>query len=371
MFKTLSIRNFQAHRETCITFDKGVNVITGTSDSGKSSILRSLNWLFNNRPSGDAFKNWNAPLKEPVTVQLELDSGFCVELERQNDKNVYSIYDTDGHRSTFSAIRTDIPKEITETLNLAEYNYQSQHQSYFLLQNTPGEVAKKLNDLVGLSIIDTLFSNIASLIRQSSIKINSLTGDRDRTEKELLQYEKLDEIGKIITAIEKLSEEIAVYDSSLHLVEEKLSTLVLIQSEREKLLPLIKLETKVDVLLNIMKEINSEDSHIASLNDFRTSLIEIKEQMDNDKMWAELEPRYLSIMSKSEEIVSLDKQLTSLEGFNLSLKELGLSLDTEKTNLVLLIDGYVLLIKEYKTCPTCGTRINEQKLSEIERSFNA
>ena len=305
-----------------------------------------------------------------MTVQLELDSGYCVELERQNGKNAYSLFDPEGNHSAFSALRTDIPKEITDTLNLSEYNYQSQHQSYFLLQNTPGEVAKRLNDLVGLSVIDTLFSNIASLVRQSSIKINSLTGDRDRTEKELLQYEKLDEIGKIIDTIEKLSEEIAVYDSSLHLIEEKLSTLIQIKSDREKLLPLIKLETKVDILLDIIKEINVEDSHITSLNGFRTSLTEIKEQMDNDKMWSELEPRYLSIMSKSEEVIDLDKQLSSLEGFAISLEELGLSLGTEKTNLSLLIDKYVLLIKESKTCPTCGTKINEQKLTEIERSFN-
>ena len=87
MLKSISIKNYQSHKETDLTFNEGVNVITGTSDSGKTAILRSLSWLINNRPSGDAFKNWDVPLKEPVSTSLELEDGSSILLERQNGKN--------------------------------------------------------------------------------------------------------------------------------------------------------------------------------------------------------------------------------------------------------------------------------------------
>jgi exonuclease SbcC len=45
----LKIKNFQSHHDTEIEFGPGINVITGTSDAGKTSILRAIMFvLYNN-----------------------------------------------------------------------------------------------------------------------------------------------------------------------------------------------------------------------------------------------------------------------------------------------------------------------------------
>ena len=46
MIEAVEIINFQPHENTVLEFAPGVNVIKGQSRSGKSSIIRSLEWLF-------------------------------------------------------------------------------------------------------------------------------------------------------------------------------------------------------------------------------------------------------------------------------------------------------------------------------------
>jgi DNA repair ATPase RecN len=370
MLKTLSIRNFQAHKESNLTFNEGVNVITGTSDSGKTAVLRSLNWLVTNRPSGDAFKNWDAPLKEPVTVQLELDDGFCVELERQNGKNVYSIYDRDGNQSVFSTIKTDVPTEVTKLLNLSEYNTQSQHQSYFLLQDTPGGIAKKLNDLVGLSVIDTLYTNLASKIRQTSTKIAILTSSRDNTIRDLKEYECLDEIGTIIDTLEKLTAETAGTASSLRQIEEKLSALEQIETERQNYAPLITYETIVNELILQYTTHQENRLRLSKLDKLIETITEVQDQILDEKTWMSLEPEHDDLIKKITELSVASGSLSSISKAIVSGENISRAISTEKASLKGLVDQYITLMKESNICPTCGTKIGDVQLSKIERSFN-
>jgi DNA repair protein SbcC/Rad50 len=39
------IENFQSHEDTLMEFHKGLNVITGPSDHGKSAVMRAIKWV--------------------------------------------------------------------------------------------------------------------------------------------------------------------------------------------------------------------------------------------------------------------------------------------------------------------------------------
>lgn len=53
--KRVRLENFQSHRNSVIDFDRGLNVIVGPSDSGKSAIIRAIKWALYNEPSGNYF----------------------------------------------------------------------------------------------------------------------------------------------------------------------------------------------------------------------------------------------------------------------------------------------------------------------------
>ena len=55
MISKIKIKNFRSHKNTEIELSSGVNIICGDNDLGKSTILRALNWVNNNKPSGDSY----------------------------------------------------------------------------------------------------------------------------------------------------------------------------------------------------------------------------------------------------------------------------------------------------------------------------
>ncbi len=349
-----------------------MNVITGTSDSGKTATLRALSWLINNRPSGDAFKNWNVPLKEPVSVSVELEEISTIVdvlLQRRDGKNSYSVFDKNGEETVFSAIRQDVPSEVVSLLNIAEYNFQSQHQNYFLLQDTPGEVAKKLNDLVGLSIIDKLFSNLASLIKQTSARILHFTSEQDRAEKELDKYKNLDKIRIIIESIEKTYAENEVASASLSQIIQKLSTLRKIKEEREKLIPLLEAETKVNSILNKITEGVEEETRIRILTNLIISLKKIKEEIEDERIWENLEPTCIEMTDKINELRVIVDQTTKIEAVINLIKITNKSIEAEKQTIKSMAAEYLELIRTSNICPTCGNRIDQVHLTAIEKSL--
>ena len=58
MIKEINIKNFQSHDNTNLILDSGVNVIVGSSDSGKSAIIRALRWVTSCVPRGEIGRAW-------------------------------------------------------------------------------------------------------------------------------------------------------------------------------------------------------------------------------------------------------------------------------------------------------------------------
>jgi DNA repair protein SbcC/Rad50 len=167
----LDIENFQSHRLTSIELDPGVNVITGTSDSGKSSIIRALRWVLTNRPTGMGFLSWQAGGDEPVKTKISFADGSTISRIKSSKENSYAV-----NGKLLDTIGTDLPEEVREALSMSVDNIQSQQDRYFLLQESPKEVARKLNELVGIDLIDYVMKAIGQMARECG---NSLTWTED------------------------------------------------------------------------------------------------------------------------------------------------------------------------------------------------
>ncbi len=144
MLQKIEINNFQSHKNSVLEFDKGVNIIVGTSDSGKSSIMRAINKVLRNRPLGDGFCSyWGG--KTSILLQTE-----NVEIEwTKSNPDAYRLNDTE-----FKAFGTDVPEEIKQELNMDLVNIQNQHDSSFLISKSPGEVAQHFNKIAHLENIN-------------------------------------------------------------------------------------------------------------------------------------------------------------------------------------------------------------------------
>ena len=197
--KIIDIENFQSHSRTTLHLHEGVNVITGTSDTGKSAIMRALIWCVKNRPQGFAFHSTFADEGQPSRVALKFQDGQEVTRFRDEKSNQYSTHLVDK----LEALRSEVPSEVSDIVNFEDYNLQSQFDKYFLLQSTAGEVVKKLNKVVGLEIITKSMKKIDVLARKASGKIETEKEIKKEKEESLLEFKNFKEIEKLVESLDK------------------------------------------------------------------------------------------------------------------------------------------------------------------------
>lgn len=299
MIKSFSLKHFQSHRSSLITLDRGVNVIIGKSDSGKSSIVRAIRAVVDNRPSGDEFvSNWGGRME----LVLETDDAIVSRI-RDTSYNAYLLGDQE-----FVAFKTDVPEEIRKALNIGEINLQRQFAGPFLLaeETSPGEVAKHFNKVAKLDKIDSGVKNINSWILQINQNIKAYDMNIESSEKKLEDYAHL----------EKFETEVEVLE-----LEEK-AHLTLIRNHRS--------------LLDLLD----------GLDDVGREIAEASEIMKDE----DLVNNTLDLIYKRDALE--DGAITDLSG---TLQELSAVIDSigdEKQSLQTLEERFE---KEFpESCPLCG-----------------
>lgn len=244
MIKQLSISNFQSHKNSTLDFVDGTNIIIGNSDSGKSTIIRALKWAIWNRPQGDSIRSWWGG---KTSVELFTDD---VHLVRSKDKEEeYILGDTH-----FKAFKTEVPKEIQDSLNMSETNLQQQLDEPYLLSSSSGEVAQHFNKIAKLDKIDKGLQNVNRAIREFENGIRYKKDDADKLTEEIKQFDHLDKFEADVEILETMD---ANY---LNLIksEAKLENLIVNIKDKEAEIreasTILKSEKDVNNLLNLYEE---------------------------------------------------------------------------------------------------------------------
>jgi len=159
MIKSIRLVNWEAHRNSYIEFSEKTNAIIGSSDCGKSSLMKAMNWVLTNRPLGDSFRStWGGD----TIVEVCTTDGHIVKRVQTNSANKYFV---DGLE--LKAFGTSVPDEVLKCLNMTETNIAKQFSSFCLLSETAGEVARKLNKAANLDKIDHCLTSVAAEIKET------------------------------------------------------------------------------------------------------------------------------------------------------------------------------------------------------------
>jgi len=276
MIKRLRAKGFQIHKEVDIRFHPGINVITGASDAGKSSIQRMLRWVILNKPSGKSIVRKGAT---DTKVEIEFDNGF-VSKKRKGNTTTYSAAGVQ-----LQAIGKGVPDEVSDITNIDSINIQTQHNPYFLLVKSPGEVAKDLNDLAGISVIDKLFSIINSKIRETKAKLLYINEMIPETQREVKATEHINSLKKKVDNFaqllkrkrknEKQSEELSGILSDLQDIDNE-RWVYKKQLRHEKTIRI--LTKKTELLLAKKNKYENITTDIAKLDDLKNLIKEAEEK---------------------------------------------------------------------------------------------
>ena len=199
MLERLIIKGFQSHLDTDITFDKGINFVKGDNACGKSAMRRALLWVLTNKPSGVSFINWNygdSDICEATVVY----NGHTVTRRRSRNGKV-NEYVLDGE--SLSGFGVNVPDPVKEVLSLDDTNVELQHSSLFMLNESPPEMARRLNKLTNLEDIDKAFTAVRKMKLENSKSIKTSEDKLEELDTEISKYSFMEDAGKLVVKLEQ------------------------------------------------------------------------------------------------------------------------------------------------------------------------
>lgn len=359
MLEKISLRNFQYHKKSKLELSEGLNVIYGDNGQGKSCVLRALNWIINNKPSGFGFKTRGNNITN-TEVDFVIDNQF-LKRKRNKSTNEYVLNGT-----TFKALRTDIPEEVSNLLNISDYAYRGQHAQYFLFHDSDGEVAKKINKVVGLNQIDIVLSKAKSLKEHNKKEIEYLKREVEFCKNEFSKYKPATTLQNKVQKFEKeiveLDKEQKTHDS-LNL---RLKKILWLKGRVKAFTPLKQLLSKLKQCLDANKKAEVLSSQKTTLNDKLKKIEAAKTKLDSFSVYKKVGSDLKEFQIKLNQHSKKEKEVDSLI---IKHKKITFLLSKIKNKRVVLeeknkyanktektIDD---IKKKFKICPLCGNNFKE------------
>lgn len=342
MLESAHIKNIQLIKDEALTFHPLINIVSGESDNGKSALFRSLTLAISNTPSAYEYKPHN--LERGGISSSELTFNNCT-IERKRSASI-NQYVCDKFDKPLEAFGNNVPPQLKELMLIPDYMVQTQHSPYFLLNDSPGEVAKKINSVCDLEIIDKSQSKIESIVTKSK---SDLSYTKETLKEKNVELETLDFVEGFeeqVKAIEKLIEEDEKLSSDIEKVSAIIESIEALSSEIKSLDAKIIFETKIKEVLQLIQEHVKIDKDCDEIEKIVNRIEVLNIEIGNDDKKLRNEPSIKALINKIEEYkreeVKCSKVSSLLEAMNYEESEFN------KLNFVGRINDLVLKITEFK-----------------------
>jgi len=225
--KSLRLQNFQAHKDNTIVFDDYFNCVIGATRSGKSSMVRALNFLI--------YNVWHSSYVRhgctEVVITATLSNGFTIIRIKGDKINQIDVRDSQGKVKTYDSFGTNLPKEVCEVLGIHPLqidedefitsNVVDQDEPMFLLKESGPTKTKILARLAGLHWIDFALKDLNKDRRRLSSETDSVKSSNFELNQKLSKLPDLTEartkIVQVRTRYESLRELDTYYNTGLAL----------------------------------------------------------------------------------------------------------------------------------------------------------
>lgn len=351
MIETIHLKYIQSHKDTVIHLSSGVNVIKGTSHHGKSSIIRGLTWNLLNKPKGEGIRSHFADPSDPMEVGVEFNDGYVIR-KRTKDENSYEVSEVEDPLEGFG--KGDPPQEVLDVSQMSEVNLSSQHENYFLLQNSPGEVGRKINQIVGLEIINKVLKKGNSIIKDTDNRLSICKEEIEGIDKDLEEYEFIDRAEKLIQNIQDDMNNMSDLEEEVQKLESLCRD---IKKEREEIAELENWLTVKDKVIPIKDKISILNKEQQELDGIKTTVGFIRKErkfiVGREKILALRKPvdtiklKLLELDNLQEKLRQLNTAYTDIQTETIMQNSLNQQLNKSKE---LLQQKQKLLA----TCPKCG-----------------
>jgi exonuclease SbcC len=221
------LENFQDHADTVIEFEPGINLVTGSSDAGKSAALRAINFVLHNQPRGDAFIQLGA---SEARVAIEFSDGMTVQRIKGKSRNAVIVNHPNWHEPIVKDnFGNEYPDEVLEALGRppidkeqGPISYAEQMSPLFLVSLSASELPRCLSRLTGIDDFEEASKLLASRSREANKRAKESEQRIGQILKDLVAYDDLDHqlvqlelLEHLAANIEEVASEVSAGESLL------------------------------------------------------------------------------------------------------------------------------------------------------------
>jgi len=320
----------------------------GSSDSGKTAILRALDWLFRNRPLGEVIRSWHTGIDDLLYVGLRTFDEYSVWHKRAAGKSTYEL-----NGEELKAHGHNPPDFVTQALNIGQYNYQSQFDRHFLLSMTPAEVAKEFNKIVNLDEIDDAIVEINRLAYATSSELKYRKEALQELEEQRELYGYVPDLELAVGKAEQLHNAVQQKSALSVSLTRTIVRLGQIDEELAEVGELLQLDESVALLEKGAKELKALYLDRDDLDAFLDELDERLEQIEDLGLIVDKEQDFLQVAGMAAEVAVVVHRRDKLKSLLVSLGVVKVHKYEAKKSLEKEIGEFGKVIKKLGICPLC------------------
>ena len=346
--------NFQGHELTLLEFSDKLNIIKGRTHSGKSSLVRGMKWAYLNRPRGDNFRRDGITNSESVSVSTAFSEGTSI-IREKNPSRSLNVYITSEHEDPFAALRMDVPDEVKEITKMSDENIVSQGDGYFLIGKTSGQVARELNKVLGLEIIDAKAREAKKVVSEAKSRITFLAEQRDEKQAEL--DNNFDGLDDMVESVGALDSAIIAHSEESRTIQDVNTILESIEESREVVeagVKFVSLESDILLMKKNVSDVAAERAKVDSVEAALNSISYSRKQISESEHFTDSESEIKSLLSR---ILKLSERRSKLLKIETLYSGIGRERSTKEEAREREL-SYVLRRKEIEksleACPRCG-----------------
>ncbi|WP_413381474.1 AAA family ATPase [Alkalihalobacillus sp. 1P02AB] len=329
MNNILSVRleNFQSHLDTWIDFDKGLNVIVGQSDSGKTAIIRAIRWVLFNLPRGTDFVRVGANF---VRVTIEFENGVTIIRERKSSKNRYIIKKANDEELILEGFGTQVPKEVLEAHGMFPLRVDRDNELHlhlaqqldgpFLLEQTGSVRAKTIGRISGAHYLDMAIRDTSKDLSQLQQRKKHGQEEVEQLQHQLEPYQALNDSKEKINRVEAFMTQLKVKQDRLEKWKSLQAEYKEQQQEKAKMLRTkqlvsgalnweVKLEN-IQIAMYRLKELKRKQQYV---QETKTAIVVCKQWIEKTKHVQTVQDIFEKIMANVQKREQLGKFSSSYQ----------------------------------------------------------
>lgn len=296
----VELHNFQSHEDTVVDLVDGFNIFVGESSNGKTSIVRAINWVINNKPLGTDFIMTG---KKDCWVKITFSDGSYIERGRTlTDTGYYKVWDGNPqnveqeYRGFTNAVPVEVMNvhqmpRISITKNLETHlNMMTQLERPFLITESVNDKAVAIGHITGTSVVDECIRSTVASNMSDTKMLKELAKQKAELEQQQQGYD-ITTLQSTKQTIVKLQQDLTSYVSNFDKVQEVKRQYETQIQEKQQIEQSVK---DAEALLTVKPLIEQYQSAMADLQ----ALLSIKRKYDS--VVQELQAEQAKLQSANE-----------------------------------------------------------------------